>query len=269
MPLSTFLPPLGEVDFHTPSVAHAEGVAAPTLSKGWGPNFSARDCLSAKPRSCAIADACRCGRSGQQVVPLPLIVDTGCHAAVVSVVDRWRVQADDLPALHSFVIGLGQDLDAVVSGLSSGAVEGHNNDQASDPRQLWPAPQSGPPHRARPFMIAVVVTLHGSGTKSDPEPLFSRRRQPQTLGCGIVLPVTHAVHLNSGVASSRVPDTRAGKGLVSINCLIGGRWWCVILHGISHVQPCSETTRGDGCFGTILAICGPRCRACCLRESVG
>ncbi|MFE9883383.1 ISL3 family transposase, partial [Streptomyces sp. NPDC005784] len=46
---------------------------------------------------------------------------------------QWieRVQADDLPALHSFVNGLGQDLDAVVAGLSlrysSGAVEGHNN----------------------------------------------------------------------------------------------------------------------------------------------
>ncbi|MFG2562975.1 transposase [Streptomyces sp. NPDC048496] len=41
------------------------------------------------------------------------------------------VQADDLPALHSFVNGLCQDLDAVLAGLSlrysSGAVEGHNN----------------------------------------------------------------------------------------------------------------------------------------------
>jgi len=34
--------------------------------------------------------------------------------------DQWidRVQADDLPALHSFVNGLAQDLDAVVPGLS-------------------------------------------------------------------------------------------------------------------------------------------------------
>lgn len=42
-----------------------------------------------------------------------------------------RVQADGLDALHSFVNGLGQDLDAAVAGLSlrycSGAVEGHNN----------------------------------------------------------------------------------------------------------------------------------------------
>ncbi|MFF3127352.1 hypothetical protein ACFVRD_34780 [Streptomyces sp. NPDC057908] len=42
-----------------------------------------------------------------------------------------HVQADELPALHTFVNGLGQDLDAVVAGLSlrysSGAVEGHNN----------------------------------------------------------------------------------------------------------------------------------------------
>ncbi|MGW1170562.1 DesA/ISL3 alpha bundle tail domain-containing protein [Streptomyces sp. NPDC002550] len=45
--------------------------------------------------------------------------------------DQWidAVQADDLPALHGFATGLGQDLDAVVAGLSlrysSGAVEGH------------------------------------------------------------------------------------------------------------------------------------------------
>ncbi|WP_336246786.1 ISL3 family transposase [Streptomyces cupreus] len=47
--------------------------------------------------------------------------------------DQWieRVQADDLPSLHGFVNGLGQDRAAVVAGLSlsysSGAVEGHNN----------------------------------------------------------------------------------------------------------------------------------------------
>lgn len=46
---------------------------------------------------------------------------------------QWieRVQADDLPALHGFVNGLGQDFDAIVAGLSlrysSGAVEGRNN----------------------------------------------------------------------------------------------------------------------------------------------
>lgn len=46
---------------------------------------------------------------------------------------QWiaRVQDDDLPALHTFITGLGQDLDAVVAGLSlpysSGVVEGHNN----------------------------------------------------------------------------------------------------------------------------------------------
>jgi len=42
-----------------------------------------------------------------------------------------RVQADDLSALHGFVNGLGQDLEAVVAGLSlrysSGAVEGQVN----------------------------------------------------------------------------------------------------------------------------------------------
>ncbi|MDX5564980.1 transposase [Streptomyces sp. ID05-04B] len=51
------------------------------------------------------------------------------------------VQADDLPALHSFVYGLGQDLDAVVTGLSlrysSGAVEGHNNKIKMLKRQMF------------------------------------------------------------------------------------------------------------------------------------
>ncbi|MFD5858664.1 transposase [Streptomyces chartreusis] len=46
---------------------------------------------------------------------------------------QWmaKVKGDDLPALHTFVTGLRQDLEAVVAGLSlsysSGAVEGHNN----------------------------------------------------------------------------------------------------------------------------------------------
>lgn len=46
---------------------------------------------------------------------------------------KWiaAVQADQVPALHSFAAGLLQDLDAVVAGLSlsysSSAVEGHNN----------------------------------------------------------------------------------------------------------------------------------------------
>ncbi|MGW3173607.1 transposase [Streptomyces sp. NPDC001153] len=54
--------------------------------------------------------------------------------------DQWitSVQADDLPALRTFVTGLGQDLDGVVAGLSlrysSGAVEGHNN-KSSSPRK--------------------------------------------------------------------------------------------------------------------------------------
>jgi hypothetical protein len=102
--------------------------------------------------------------------------------------DQWitGVQADDLPALHAFVTGLGQDLDAVVAGLSlpysSGAVEGHNNKIKMLKRQMFgraklrPPPQTGPPRRARPFMIAVSVTLRGPGTESDPEPGFNRRR---------------------------------------------------------------------------------------------
>ncbi|MDX3867658.1 ISL3 family transposase [Streptomyces europaeiscabiei] len=56
---------------------------------------------------------------------------------------QWteRVQADDLPALHGFVTGLGQDFDAVVAGLSlpysSGAVEGHNNKIKMLKRQMF------------------------------------------------------------------------------------------------------------------------------------
>lgn len=34
----------------------------------------------------------------------------------------------------------------------------------------------GETHHPRPFMIAVVVTLRGSGTESDPEPMFRNRR---------------------------------------------------------------------------------------------
>ncbi|WP_434600592.1 ISL3 family transposase [Streptomyces sp. A5-4] len=57
--------------------------------------------------------------------------------------DQWieSVTADNLPALHTFVTGLGQDLDAVVAGLSlcysSGAVEGHNNKIKMLKRQMF------------------------------------------------------------------------------------------------------------------------------------
>ncbi|WP_229879812.1 ISL3 family transposase [Streptomyces echinoruber] len=54
---------------------------------------------------------------------------------------RERVQADDVPAPHGFVTGLGQDLDAVVAGLSlrysSGTVEGHNNKIKMIKRQMF------------------------------------------------------------------------------------------------------------------------------------
>lgn len=56
---------------------------------------------------------------------------------------QWitRVKADDLPALHTFVTGLGQDLDAVVADLtlkwSSGAVEGQNNKIKMLKRQMF------------------------------------------------------------------------------------------------------------------------------------
>ncbi|MFJ9089779.1 ISL3 family transposase [Streptomyces sp. NPDC102384] len=56
---------------------------------------------------------------------------------------QWiaQVQDDDLPALHTFITGLGQDLDAVVAGLSlpysSGVVEGHNNRIKMLKRQMY------------------------------------------------------------------------------------------------------------------------------------
>jgi transposase len=56
---------------------------------------------------------------------------------------KWiaAVQADQVPALHSFAAGLLQDLDAVVAGLSlsysSGAVEGHNNKIKMLKRQMF------------------------------------------------------------------------------------------------------------------------------------
>jgi len=56
---------------------------------------------------------------------------------------QWTdaVQADDLPALHSFVAGLRRDQDAVVAGLtlrwSSGPVEGHVNRLKMLKRQMF------------------------------------------------------------------------------------------------------------------------------------
>jgi transposase len=57
--------------------------------------------------------------------------------------DEWmeKVEADDLPALHSFVAGLRRDHDAVVAGLtlrwSSGPVEGHVNRLKMLKRQMF------------------------------------------------------------------------------------------------------------------------------------
>ena len=52
-----------------------------------------------------------------------------------------KVQADDLPAMHSFVIGLRRDQDAVAAGLtmrwSSGLVEGHVNRLKMLKRQMF------------------------------------------------------------------------------------------------------------------------------------
>lgn len=80
-------------------------------------------------------------------------------------IEDWmhRVQDDDLPALHSFVIGITRDHDAVVNGLtmswSSGAVEGAvtRNAEAADvrTRQTRPAPS---PHSPR--HISKVTQRH-------------------------------------------------------------------------------------------------------------
>ena len=52
-----------------------------------------------------------------------------------------KVQADDLPAVHSFVIGLRRDQEAVVAGptlrWSSGLVEGHVNRLKMLKRQMF------------------------------------------------------------------------------------------------------------------------------------
>jgi hypothetical protein len=54
---------------------------------------------------------------------------------------QWieRVQADDVPAPHGFVTGIGQDLDAVVAGLSlrHSSGEGHNNKIKMVKRQMF------------------------------------------------------------------------------------------------------------------------------------
>ncbi|MBB2741156.1 UNVERIFIED_ORG: transposase [Microbispora rosea subsp. rosea] len=57
--------------------------------------------------------------------------------------EQWmkRVQADDLPELHSFVIGLRCDIDAAKAGLtlthSSGKVGGHVNRIKMLKRQMY------------------------------------------------------------------------------------------------------------------------------------
>ncbi|MEV6319541.1 transposase [Streptomyces sp. NPDC051776] len=111
------------------------------------------------------------------------------------------VRADQIPALQTFAAGLLQDLDAVVASLSlnysSGAVEGHNNRIKMLKRQMFGRAKfdllrkrvlhaggtcwswrrggshvGGGVRQSRPFMIADSVTLRGSGTESDPEPIL-------------------------------------------------------------------------------------------------
>ncbi|MFE3281470.1 ISL3 family transposase, partial [Nocardia sp. NPDC059239] len=71
--------------------------------------------------------------------------------------ERWMaaVEADDFPALHSFVRGLRRDLDAVTAGLtlpwSSGPVEGHVNRIKMIKRQMF--------GRAKPDLLRKRILL--------------------------------------------------------------------------------------------------------------
>lgn len=71
--------------------------------------------------------------------------------------EQWMaaVDADDLPALHSFVRGLRRDLDAVTAGLmlpwSSGPVEGHVNRIKMIKRQMF--------GRAKPDLLRKRILL--------------------------------------------------------------------------------------------------------------
>jgi transposase len=81
------------------------------------------------------------------------------------------VEADDLPALHSFVQGLHRDLDAAVAGLtlpySNGPMEGSNTKVKLLKRQMYAPrriPPTAPTHPARLTRSRVVTTV------SVPEP---------------------------------------------------------------------------------------------------
>jgi transposase len=67
--------------------------------------------------------------------------DDGAPAWLATIKRIARVEADQLPELHSFTAGLKRDLDAVVNGLSlpysSGAVEGNVNRIKMLKRQLY------------------------------------------------------------------------------------------------------------------------------------
>lgn len=71
--------------------------------------------------------------------------------------ERWMtaVDAEDLPALHSFVRGLRRDFDAVTAGLtlpwSSGPVEGHVNRIKMIKRQMF--------GRAKPDLLRKRILL--------------------------------------------------------------------------------------------------------------
>ncbi|MFE3281271.1 transposase [Nocardia sp. NPDC059239] len=71
--------------------------------------------------------------------------------------EQWMkaVDADDLPALHSFVRGLRRDFDAVTAGLtlpwSSGPVEGHVNRIKMIKRQMF--------GRAKPDLLRKRILL--------------------------------------------------------------------------------------------------------------
>jgi transposase len=151
------------------------------------------------------------------------------------------VQADQVPALHTFAVGLLPDLDAVVAGLSlsysSGAVEGHNNKikmlKAADirPCRLRPPAQTRPQRRMNLLVVVAwrvtrrgVMVMVPSATSSARWNQRSWRRAPATTvhdrgsgrsGCGYA--ASRWVLRSSG-APGRL---RAGPGVWRADAAVG------------------------------------------------
>jgi hypothetical protein len=100
---------------------------------------SARDVTSWMTCHPDSLDEDRAKRLKEALARCPALDRTAQHARAFA----WiaHVLANSIPALHTFAVGLGQDLDAVIAGLSlccsSGAVEGHNNKIKMLKRQMF------------------------------------------------------------------------------------------------------------------------------------